>query len=38
MEMDAATIIIATIAILSFAIPIGYDQLNNKSDKKDEQK
>jgi hypothetical protein len=33
MEIDAATIIIAALAILCFAIPIGYDQMNKKSDK-----
>ena len=33
MEFDAATIIIAALAILCFAIPIGYDQMNKKSDK-----
>ncbi len=37
MEIDAATVIIAAIAILSFAIPIGYDQMNKKSDKDEEE-
>jgi hypothetical protein len=33
MDIDLATIIISVIAILCFAIPIGYDQLKNKSKK-----
>lgn len=35
MKFDAATIIIAILAILCFAIPIGYDQLKNKSKEDD---
>lgn len=35
MEIDLATIIISVLAILCFAIPIGIDQLKNKSNKKD---
>jgi hypothetical protein len=35
MEFDAATLIIAALAILCFAIPIGYDQLKNKSKEED---
>lgn len=37
MEIDAATIVIAALAILCFAIPIGYDQLSNKKKSDPEQ-
>lgn len=37
MEIDAATIVIAALAILCFAIPIGYDQLSNKKSEEDEE-
>jgi hypothetical protein len=38
MEIDAATIIIAALAVLCFALPIGYDQMKSKSNKGDNAK
>jgi|AntRauTorcE11897_2_1112592.scaffolds.fasta_scaffold00319_2 hypothetical protein len=35
MEIDFATIIITVLAVLCFAVPIGYDQLRNKSNKEE---
>jgi hypothetical protein len=33
MDIDLTTIIVSVLAILCFAIPIGYDQFKNKSKK-----